>query len=115
MDYKPNIAIIGTGYVGLVSSACFAELGFKVIGVDKDTHKINQLINGSPLIYEPTLTELIQKNLSNGKLEFSHSLVETVLNSDIIFITVGTTLKNNTQPDINAIEKIINEIALLLN
>jgi UDPglucose 6-dehydrogenase len=113
MDDK-NIAMIGAGYVGLVSSACFAELGFKVVCIDKDQCKIKKLQNGHTTIYEPSLTELIQKNLLSGRLNFTRFLPEAILQSTILFIAVGTPIKENEKADISDVKNVISEIAPLL-
>jgi UDPglucose 6-dehydrogenase len=85
-----NITVIGTGYVGLVSGVCYAELGNKVICVDKDLAKIEMLQAGEIPIYEPGLKELAAKNSSAGKLAFTTDLTEAVRQSDIIILAVGT-------------------------
>jgi UDPglucose 6-dehydrogenase len=114
MDDKLNIAVIGAGYVGLVSSACFAELGFQVICIDKDQNKIKNLQNGYTTIYEPSLTELIQKNLLSGRLNFTDSLPEAILKSTLLFITVGTPIKEDSRVDISDVKNVVSEIAPLL-
>ncbi len=114
MDNKPSIAIIGAGYVGLVSSVCFAELGFKVICVDKDQNKIKKLQDGHPAIYEPDLAPLLQDNLVKEHLRFSGVLSEAVLKSDVIFIAVGTPIKDDTAADTSEVEAVTKEIAPLL-
>ena len=81
-----KLCMIGTGYVGLVSGVCFADLGNDVICVDKDINKINQLRNGKIPIYEPGLNELVSKNFKNKQLSFSTNLKESIKHSDIIFI-----------------------------
>ena len=82
--------MIGTGYVGLVSGACFADLGNTVYCVDKDKKKIEILNNGKVPIYEPGLNEIVKKNFLSGRLVFTSDLEKAVKNSDIIFICVGT-------------------------
>ena len=82
-----NLCMIGTGYVGLVSGTCFADLGNKVICVDKDK-KIKKLNSGISPIYEPGLDELIKKNHISGRLTFSNDLKKAVNRSDLIFICV---------------------------
>jgi len=85
-----KISIIGTGYVGLVSGACFADLGNNVFCVDKNKNKINMLNKKQIPIYEPGLKELINKNFIAGRLKFTTNLSNSVKKSDIIFICVGT-------------------------
>jgi len=85
-----RIAMIGTGYVGLVSAACFAEFGVEVIAVDKDRDKIEALQGGRIPIYEPGLDELVARNASAGRLSFTTDLAEAVREVDAVFIAVGT-------------------------
>ena len=103
--------MIGTGYVGLVSGACFADLGNEVICIDKDLKKIENLKNGIIPIYEPGLEELVIKNFSNGRLKFSDNLKDSVIKSDIIFICVGTpTKKGKKDADLSQIYNVSKEI-----
>ncbi|HBD07841.1 MAG TPA: UDP-glucose 6-dehydrogenase [Syntrophobacteraceae bacterium] len=85
-----KIAIIGTGYVGLVSGTCFAELGHEVTCIDKDEHKITVLQRGEVPIYEPGLDTLVQKNLKDGRLSFTTELTPGVSEAQVVFIAVGT-------------------------
>ena len=85
-----RIAMIGTGYVGLVSGACFSEFGIEVVCVDKLTEKIDALNNGEIPIYEPGLDDLVAKNVEAGRLSFTKSLEEAVVGADAVFIAVGT-------------------------
>ena len=106
-----KLCMIGTGYVGLVSGACFSDLGNSVICVDKDTKKIDNLKKGIMPIYEPGLDELVKKNHTLGKLKFTSNLKESVLKSDIIFICVGTpTKRNSNAADLTQIFKLAKEI-----
>ena len=104
--------MIGTGYVGLVSGVCFADLGNEVICVDKDLNKINSLKKGKVPIYEPGLSELVIKNYRNKRLNFSTDLKKSVKESDIIFICVGTpTKKGGSSADLSQIYNVTKEIS----
>ena len=85
-----KITIIGTGYVGLVTGTCFAEVGHQVICVDKDEEKVKVLRAGRMPIYEPGLDELVKKNVAAGRLSFTPSTPEGVHKSDVVFIAVPT-------------------------
>ena len=85
-----NIAVIGTGYVGLVVGACLAETGHDVICADVDAGKVARLNKGEIPIYEPGLEPLVADNLEQGRLEFTTDVAEAVRQSDVIFIAVGT-------------------------
>ncbi len=104
--------MIGTGYVGLVSGTCFADLGNKVFCLDKDKEKINTLKLGISPIYEPGLNELIKKNSKEGRLIFTNDIKKAVSQSDLIFICVGTPTKKNSQEvNLSYIFKAVKEIA----
>ena len=108
--------MIGTGYVGLVSGVCFADLGNDVICVDKDIKKIDLLSRGKIPIYEPGLTELVNKNYKNKRLQFSSDLKKSIKNSDIIFICVGTPTKmGGSSADLSQIFQVAKEISLSIN
>ncbi|MCQ2958765.1 MAG: UDP-glucose/GDP-mannose dehydrogenase family protein [Bacteroidales bacterium] len=85
-----NIAIVGTGYVGLVSGTCFAEMGSHVTCVDVDEKKINRLKNGEMPIYEPGLEELVKRNVAYGRLNFTTNLTDVLDDVDVVFSAVGT-------------------------
>jgi UDPglucose 6-dehydrogenase len=103
--------MIGTGYVGLVSGTCFADIGNQVICVDKDKNKIEKLNSGVSPIYEPGLDELIKKNYLSKRLSFSTNLKKSIKSSDVIFICVGTpTKKNSINVDLSFVYKCAKEI-----
>lgn len=85
-----NIAIVGTGYVGLVSGTCFAELGANVVCVDVDVRKVDNLINGKIPIYEPGLETMVLRNMKAGRLHFTTDLVSVLDEVEIVFSAVGT-------------------------
>ena len=106
-----KLCIIGTGYVGLVSGVCFADLGNFVYCVDKDNHKIDLLKKGKIPIYEPGLEEIVKKNLQQKKLFFTTDVKTAVTNSDIIFICVGTpTNKKNNLANLRYVFQASKEI-----
>ena len=92
-----KLCMVGTGYVGLVSGTCFADLGNKVYCVDKDPNKIKSLNAGISPIYEPGLNEIIKKNYDSGRLIFTSNLINAVRDSDIIFVCVGTPNNKKTE------------------
>ena len=111
-----KLCMIGTGYVGLVSGVCFADLGNDVICVDKDIKKINSLSKGNIPIYEPGLSELVVKNYKNKRLFFSTDLKKSIKESDIIFICVGTpTKKNSNSADLSQIYEVAKFISKSIN
>jgi UDPglucose 6-dehydrogenase len=106
-----KLTIIGTGYVGLVTGTCFAEVGHRVICVDNDAAKVKLLREGGIPIYEPGLEELVRKNAAAGRLSFTTSTAEGVDLSDIIFIAVPTPPLPDGSVDLSFIEKVAREIA----
>ncbi len=106
-----NVSIIGSGYVGLVTGACLAEIGHRVICVDNDQEKIEILRKGKIPIYEPQLEELVGKNVHKKRLSFSASIEEGVSKSKVIFIAVGTPPKKNGEADLSSVEKVCSQIA----
>lgn len=95
-----NITIIGTGYVGLVSGACFAEKGDQVICCDVNADKINQMIKGDFHHYEPGLDEIVSQNVKAGRLSFSTDIASSIRTAEIIFIAVGTPMTASGEPDL---------------
>lgn len=111
-----QIAIVGTGYVGLVSGVCFADLGFNVTCVDKDESKITYLRNGKVPIFEPGLDELMAKNVSAGRIAFTTSLSEAAAKADVVLIAVGTPPDKTTgKADLSYVFAAAEEIAQNLN
>ena len=106
-----KLTIIGTGYVGLVSGACFAEVGHKVICVDNDANKVKKLQAGGIPIYEPGLEELVKKNVAAGRLQFTDSTADGVQNSDVVFIAVPTPPQTDGSVDLSYIERVARDIA----
>src|SRR5947209_15805342 len=98
-----KVAVVGTGYVGLVTATCLAESGNDVVGVDKDAAKIATLKTGKLPIYEPGLLELVQRNAREQRLSFSTDLVGTVKDAQLIFIAVGTPTTPTGAADLGAV------------
>jgi UDPglucose 6-dehydrogenase len=109
-----DLSIIGSGYVGLVTGACFADVGHHVICVDNDARKVETLQAGKIPIYEPGLEEVVHRNVSARRLRFSGSVQEAVDNSQIVFIAVPTPQQPNGHVDLSFIEKVAREIAGVL-
>ena len=107
-----NLAIVGSGYVGLVTGACFAEVGHRVICVDNDLKKVHQLQDGHIPIYEPGLEELVKKNVASGRLSFTSSIGEAVAASKVIFIAVPTPPQPDGSVDLSFVEGVAREIAV---
>ncbi len=110
-----KVCMIGTGYVGLVSGTCFAEIGHNVICIDNDEKKIDVLKKGDIPIYEPGLKEMVIKNVSAGRLSFTTSIKEGVEKSLFLFIAVGTPPKEDGEPDLSSVEKVAEEIGSAMN
>lgn len=110
-----HIAVIGSGYVGLVTGACFAEFGVDVACVDVDAEKIATLARGQATIYEPGLEALIQKNLQAGRLRFTTDLKSAVEPASIVFLAVGTPPKPDGSADLTFVENAAREVAQHLN
>src|SRR3989338_9083894 len=106
-----KIAIAGAGYVGLVTAACFAELGNQVTCVDIDDEKIKKLNSNIMPIYEPGLMEIVVKNKREQKLKFTTDLKSAIKDSEIVFICVGTPPKKNGEADLSYVENVAKTIA----
>jgi UDPglucose 6-dehydrogenase len=110
-----RIVMVGSGYVGLVSGACFADFGHDVICVDKDSSKIEQLVQGIMPIFEPGLAELVSKNVAGGRLAFSTNLGGSIAGADAIFIAVGTpSRRGDGHADLSYVHTASREIAAAL-
>ncbi len=110
-----NICVVGTGYVGLVSGACFAEFGLRVTCVDKDRARIDALKNGRIPIYELGLEEMVNRNLREGRLSFTTEIAPAIENSLVIFIAVGTPARDDGSADLSYVEAVAAQIASHLN
>ncbi|HOV97607.1 MAG TPA: UDP-glucose/GDP-mannose dehydrogenase family protein [bacterium] len=110
-----KICVIGTGYVGLVGAAIFSDWGNEVIGVDIDIDKIERIKKGEMPIYEPGLSEIVLKNISENRLSFTTSISEGVRNSDVVFICVGTPQSETGDADLSAVWKVAADIGKNLN
>ena len=112
-----KLAIIGTGYVGLITGSCFAEFGYETVCIDKDENRINELNNSKCPFYEPGVEDLLDKHLNKTKLlSFSSSLSQSVKDADIIFITVGTPSKRlDGEADLTYVWDVAEEISLNIN
>ncbi|MEK6628604.1 MAG: UDP-glucose/GDP-mannose dehydrogenase family protein [Bdellovibrionota bacterium] len=110
-----KISVFGTGYVGLVSGVCFAEMGNTVIGVDVDEKKIASLKDGVSPIYEPGLDQLLQSNYKSGRIDFTTNAKDAINNTDIIFIAVGTPPFEDGSADLKYVLKVAETIAEHMN
>lgn len=109
-----RIAVIGTGYVGLVTGTCFAETGNKVICVDIDQHKVNKLTNGEITIYEPGLEKLFLRNLREGRLRFTTSLEEGVRDAEIIFLALPTPPGEDGSADLRYVLGVASDLGKIM-
>ena len=110
-----KITVIGTGYVGLVTGACLADMGIDVACVDIDQYKIEQLKQGSIPIYEPGLDAIVMRNIKNGRLHFTTQLQQVIAETEAIFIAVGTPPKDNGSAELKFVMKVAEEIGKLIN
>ncbi len=110
-----NIAIVGTGYVGLVSGACFAEMGVNVTCVDINEAKINNLLNGNIPIYEPGLEEMVLRNYNEGRLHFTTDLASCLNDMDIIFSAVGTPPDEDGSADLHYVLEVARTVGKNMN
>lgn len=110
-----HIAVIGTGYVGLVTGACFAEFGVDVTCVDVDTTKIEKLNNGIIPIYEPGLDQIVEKNVKAGRLHFTTDIGSAVAGAQVVFLAVGTPPKDDGSPDMSYYQQAAKDVAAAMN
>lgn len=110
-----NIAVIGTGYVGLVTGACFAEFGVRVTCVDKAADKIEKLKKGEIPIYEPGLEEIVRRNMQADRLSFTTDFQTAVKNALVVFIAVGTPQSESGEADLSYVRAVAEEIGICLN
>ncbi len=110
-----NIAVVGTGYVGLVTGTCFSEFGTHVTCVDKDARKIDMLERGEIPIYEPGLEALVERNVKAGRLEFTTDLPGAIRDALVVFIAVGTPQGNDGKADLSFVKEVAVSVAENLN
>ena len=104
-----NIAIVGSGYVGLVSGACFAEMGVNVVCVDIDRNKIDRLKSGEIPIYEPGLEEMVRRNAEAGRLRFSTDLASVLDDVEVVFSAVGTPPDEDGSADLRSTSRALSD------
>jgi UDPglucose 6-dehydrogenase len=110
-----NIAVIGTGYVGLVSGACFAEFGTHVTCVDIDERKVEALRRAEIPIYEPGLEQIVRRNVAAGRLEFTTDTAAAIANNLVIFVCVGTPQDPHGRADVSSVLRVASDIAAKIN
>ena len=106
-----RIAMVGTGYVGLVTGTCFADSGNHVTCIDIDAAKIEMLEQGKIPIYEPGLSEMVLRNASAGRLHFTTELAETVKQAELVYLAVGTPPSEDGSADLTALWTVVDSIA----
>lgn len=114
-EQKVSIAVFGLGYVGCVTAACFAELGYQVIGVDVDARKVQAVQEGKSPFYEPGLEPLIQSHLANGRLSATSSTADALREADFAFLCVGTPSIGNGNLNLDQLRRVTEDIALQLS
>ena len=110
-----KLSVIGSGYVGLVAGTCFADSGNHVICVDIDKEKVNRLQSGDPVIYEPGLSSLMERNIREKRLSFTAEIQLAVEQSEVIFIAVGTPPGEDGSADLNYVLSAASSIGKYLN
>ena len=106
-----RIAVLGLGYVGCVTAACLAQIGHRVVGVDRDEHKVQSVLNGESPFFEPGLEALVAANLSAGRLSATTSIAEALADADFVFICVGTPSQKNGDTSLEQLRRVCVEIA----
>ncbi len=109
-----RICVIGAGYVGLVSAACFAEMGNRVVCVERDAQRVARLACGQSPIYEPGLEAMLQTHLNSGQLSFTQRLNDAIKQAEIIFIAVGTPSGEDGSADLSYVLAVADELGDLL-
>ena len=110
-----RITVVGAGYVGLVTAACFADLGNRVVNVDHDKSKIRLLKKGQCHFFEPGLEEMVRKNIKDRRLSFTANLSQGLKGSDVVFIAVGTPPRPGGEADLSQIENVARQTARSIN
>ena len=110
-----HVAVLGLGYVGCVSAACLANLGFRVTGVDRDEHKVRNVADGHAPFYEPGLEEMVQANAASGRLTATSNLVDGVRDADIALVCVGTPSERYGNLGLEQLRRVVSEIAATLD
>lgn len=106
-----EVAVVGLGYVGCVTAACLADIGCRVIGIDKDQNKVDNVISGRAPFYEPGLEEVVQRAVKSGNLTASTSLVDVARTADVALICVGTPSEKNGNLDLSQLRRVVAELA----
>src|ERR671919_2300669 len=110
-----QLAIFGTGYAGLVTSVCFAQLGHTVTAIDKDPDLVARLSDGTPTIHEPGLPQLLADNLNAGRLRFTTKPEDALAMSRIVFLCVGTPARPDGRADLSGVEEVARTVAPMLD
>ncbi len=108
---KPTVAVLGMGYIGCVSAACLSSIGYRVIGIDRDQHKIQSVLRGQAPFYEPGLEELVRQGKESGLLSATTSLPDGLSEADIALVCVGTPSEKNGNLGLDQLKRVIGEVA----
>jgi len=114
MNSKQNVIVMGLGYVGCVSAACFAEVGHNVLGVDRDLNKVEAVRQAKSPFFEAGLDGLIQRNVAEGRLRAGGLDEEALASADVVMLCVGTPSQANGNIDLSHLRRVCEEIAALL-